>query len=631
MAQTTLETLKKIRYADSLSGWSTETDSTLGRNSIGLKDHGFASNLNKVLEKNNVYIQSGNVGSDIQYYYDTYGNSAGIEDFVTQYNNNIDTLNNQWKTSPLNYTSTGWSDHNQLFSRMYHSRSNPEGDNTNGNIGYDPSLEDLLGSNTWLRNADIYEGDWDSLDESAKASRTHTITLSDGTKAKVGKQWDGKLVLIPDSPEPNPIETPGPDPIKPNPLPTWSPKDVTYKDISKPEKNFDFWSDWLSLTKQALNSTTDAINRWHNNTKKTVALDQADYQIHKDTSNYAQRQQLENTKNQMISASANAAAQVNDPTVRQNIIQQGYEQSSKIADTQNEYYTVAHNWNIQDGTEKANYNNFQDTTVGNTNRGRLHSLRDFFINNNNALSAEKTAIANDYTQAMDASINAVVKTNRQNDQWALEQNLYNTKNRLATQLGEEYRKAYNDLTYNSSAVGNALWNIAHGKYSNNETIAMKYYRDQLTDAELQQIANISSKLLSPQPQALNDGEKALIDKVMALDNEYNKTAFAGLSNERKALDEWRIKNSNWITNWYQDEVANKLKPYITGQYIPIFAKKGAKIDSSIINNTMKLIQKDQENSKKINVEGAKLRLQKLEKELDRIHKTELLILKQIYK
>jgi hypothetical protein len=111
MAQTTLETLKKIRYADSLSGWSTNTDNTLGR-ITDLKDHGFASNLNKVLGKNNDYIQSGNVGSDIQYYYDTYGNSAGIEDFVTQYNNNIDIINNKWKTSPLNYSSTGWSDHN---------------------------------------------------------------------------------------------------------------------------------------------------------------------------------------------------------------------------------------------------------------------------------------------------------------------------------------------------------------------------------------------------------------------------------------------------------------------------------------------------------------------------------------
>jgi hypothetical protein len=132
---------------------------------------------------------------------------------------------------------------------MYHSRSNPEGDNTNGNIGYAASLEDFLGSNTWLRNSDIYEGDWDSLDESAKASRTHTITLSDGKQVKVGKQWDGKLVLIPD-PEPSPApEPPTPDPIKPNLLPTWSPKDITYKDISKPKKDFTFWSDWLSLTK----------------------------------------------------------------------------------------------------------------------------------------------------------------------------------------------------------------------------------------------------------------------------------------------------------------------------------------------------------------------------------------------
>ena len=85
---------------------------------------------------------------------------------------------------------------------MFRNRS----DNSNNvwNIGYDPNLEDIVGSSTWLRRMDRYEKEFDDLSDEEKKSRIHKIDLGDGNFGYVYKKANGDIAVW------NQPETPAP-------------------------------------------------------------------------------------------------------------------------------------------------------------------------------------------------------------------------------------------------------------------------------------------------------------------------------------------------------------------------------------------------------------------------------------
>lgn len=632
MAGITLEQLARVRGADKLTNWSTETDSTYGRQSKGLKHHGFAGDLNKVIELNNAYLQSGNIGKDIQYYYDKYGNNANIDDFITHYNSNISTLNKNWEGDPLEYNDQSWQGHNQLYRKMYHYRSDPNGDESNGNIGYDDSQDHILGSNTWLRNTDNYDKTWADLTDEEKTARTHTITIG-GKQYKVGKDQFGHLVKIDD-----PAPAPEPDP-EPEPDLVPDPEERRYNeyDITTPEKPYKpkfQWHDWLPLGMQLGNNLIGAATTFNNNALQKTPLLQGYRKVHKDTSNYFQRSILEDNKNKMWNQVSSTASKISDPTQRNAMLQQAADSSLQNAIAQGEEFGKAREWNITNATNVSNFNNAQETEIANANHKSNVAAFNTLIANRNEFANKKQTYLNDWIDKTNASYKEAVKGFRQNLQnveletakFNLNKDLYN--------LNAQYDADLFNANYSKDYIGDVLQGIYDGKLGGNDdapTIYDTYYKDYLDATEHAQLEGTLARLNSGAELTAQD--KVIIDKILAIDDEagYNKTQLAKLNNHKQWLgQQYNLAKQNRQLQ-YSDLLKNQSVLLTDQGFNPWSYKKGGKVDTSIINNAFKNFQKEQESARKDTVENAKLRLSKLEKELDRIHEKQIFLLKQIYK
>ena len=629
MAGITLEQLALTRPASSLTGWSTSRNNAYGKAEVGLnqENRGQAGSLESVIAANNRYLQSGNIGNDIQHYYDNYGNSANIDDFITHYNSNIDTLNNSWKKNPLHYNSTGWQGHNQLYKKMYNSRSV-----TGGDIGYSNKLEDYLGSSTWLRNADHYDKAWADLTDEEKAARTHTITIG-GKQYKVGKDQYGRLVKWED-----PAPAPEPDP-EPEPDPVPDPEERRYNeyDITTPEKPYKpkfQWHDWLPLGMQLGNNLIGAATTFNNNALQKTPLLQGYRKVHKDTSNYFQRSILEDNKNKMWNQVSSAASKISDPTQRNAMLQQAADSSLQNAIAQGEEFGKAREWNIVNATNVSNFNNAQENEIANANHKSNVAAFNALIANRNEFANKKQTYLNDWIDKTNASYKEAVKGFRQNLQnveletakFNLNKDLYN--------LNAQYDADLFNANYSKDYIGDVLQGIYDGKLGDNDdapTVYDTYYKDYLNATEHAQLEGTLARL--NRGAELTAQDKVIIDKILAIDDEsgYNKTQLAKLNNHKQWLgQQYNLAKQNRQMQ-YSDLLKNQ-SVLLTDQGLnPWSYKKGGKVDTSIINNAFKNFQKEQESARKDTVENAKLRLSKLEKELDRIHEKQIFLLKQIYK
>ena len=622
MAGITLEQLEQIRRANKLTGWSTTNNNQLGAQDEGLnqQNRGQAGSLDSVIAANNTYLQSGNIGNDIQYYYDNYGNNADIYDFINQYNNNIDTLNKSWETNPLHYNSTGWKNHNQLYKKMYNSRSI-----TGGDIGYSSKLEDLLGSSTWLRNADHYDKSWYALDDAQKAERTHTITIG-GKQYKVGKDQFGHLVKI-DDPESvqdsNHTVTSNENTkeVISNPYDITTPKEPI-----KPKFQ---WHDWVPLGMQMFNNLAATSTIYNNNSLQKTPLLQGYRKVHKDTSNYQERSMLENNQRQMMQTLSKALANTNDPDRRQFILGKMQELSQNTTQ-QAALFNQASQTNAQGATEVANFNNYNENNVANTNMQNNVTAYNNLIQNRNELATKKAYYLNDWIGKTNDSYKEAVKGYRQNLQnidieTAKYNNLINQTN-----LYNQYNADLYNVNYNKDNILSALRHIQKDRIAgeNSPTVRDEYYQD-LDQQDMLQLTQTINRLSSGEQLTMED--KELIDKIIAIDNPYNQKQFAHLDAVKRQLKEdydWHKQLLNFDLSNYMKQQSILLpdQGFIPGRY-----KKGGKVDTSIINNAFKTFQKEQDSARKNSVENAKQRLSKLEKELDRIHEKQIFLLKQIYK
>lgn len=623
----TLEQLERIRKANSLTGWSTTTtNNQYGAQEEGLnqQNRGQAGSLNSVIAANNRYLQSGNITNDIQHYYDNYAKDyTDINDFINYYNSNIDTLNSSWDTNPLHYNAGGWRNHNQLYRKMYNSRSIAGGD-----IGYSDKLEDLLGSSTWLRNADHYDKAWTDLTDEEKAARTHTITIGD-KQYKVGKDQYGHLVKI---------EDPVAETITPTPTPKVENKpglqftDYDIRQYITPEKPKFQWHDWAVHGLNFLGDSGTAATKYYNNSLLRTPLLQGTDLIHKDTSNYFQRATLENNNNKTLSQAAQVASSISDPTQREAVLQQAYESSLQNTLAQNQEFSKANKWNVYNATKIANLNKETKNEIDNKNHQSNVAAYNALITNRNQFATEKNAAFKDWATKTNDSYKEAVKGYRQNLQNIdIETAKFNNYVDLYN-LQQKYNADVFNATYNKDNIKDQLWNIYQGKISSNNdapTVFNTHYANYLTQQDLTQLWSTLNNLENNNQLSVQD--KALIDKIIAIDTDYNKSQFSNLNTLKAQLkDQYDLDKLN---------LQLSLKDYIARQnillsdqgFIPGRYKKGGKVDTSIINNAFKNFQKEQESARKNSVENAKLRLSKLEKELDRIHEKQIFLLKQIYK
>lgn len=179
----------------SLTGWDSSKDASKAGVSITNQNasHGNAGDLSIPFYKNLMYTSQSNlVGQDLQSYYNSAFQRKSLEDYVNGYNANAAKIRGYWDQERA-YRQAGASEHNRLFRNMFGNRSNNSNDVWN--IGYDPKLDDVVGSSTWLRRMDRYEKEFDALSDEEKKARVHKIDLGGGNVGYVYKKANGDIAI----------------------------------------------------------------------------------------------------------------------------------------------------------------------------------------------------------------------------------------------------------------------------------------------------------------------------------------------------------------------------------------------------------------------------------------------------
>lgn len=179
----------------SLTGWDSSKDASKAGVSITNQNasHGNAGDLSIPFYKNLTYTSQSNlVGRDLQSYYNSAFQGKSLEDYVNGYNANAAKIRGYWDQERA-YRQAGASEHNRLFKNMFGNRSNNSNDVWN--IGYDPKLDDVVGSSTWLRRMDRYEKEFDALSDEEKKARIHKIDLGGGNVGYVYKKANGDIAI----------------------------------------------------------------------------------------------------------------------------------------------------------------------------------------------------------------------------------------------------------------------------------------------------------------------------------------------------------------------------------------------------------------------------------------------------
>ena len=179
----------------SLTGWDSSKDASKAGVSITNwnASHGNAGDLSIPFYKNLTYTSQSNlVGQDLQSYYNSAFQGKSLEDYVNGYNANAAKIRGYWDQERA-YRQAGASEHNRLFKNMFGNRSNNSNDVWN--IGYDPKLDDVVGSSTWLRRMDRYEKEFDALSDEEKKARVHKIDLGGGNVGYVYKKANGDIAI----------------------------------------------------------------------------------------------------------------------------------------------------------------------------------------------------------------------------------------------------------------------------------------------------------------------------------------------------------------------------------------------------------------------------------------------------
>lgn len=189
------EWYSKLYKFQNLTGWNNSLNQSLAGPSITNENVGHyrAGDLNEAYTKNNSYTSNPNlVGQDLQSYYDSSFKGKSLDDYVSAYNANAAKIRGYWDQERT-YKQSGAQEHNRLFKNMFGNRS----DNSNNvwNIGYDPKLDDVVGSSTWLRRMDRYEKEFDALSDEEKKARVHKIDLGEGNVGYVYKKANGDIAI----------------------------------------------------------------------------------------------------------------------------------------------------------------------------------------------------------------------------------------------------------------------------------------------------------------------------------------------------------------------------------------------------------------------------------------------------
>lgn len=173
----------------------------------GTYGHNNTQNLQSAYDEQQNYYNTGKIFDDVLTNYNIWkgSNSTGnINDFITYYNQNVDTLRERNKDKLNAQAQTGgWKDFNELFRKMYPSYT----------TGFDNKLIDIIGESTWRRIPNTFNGP-----EKYKDKRTGLLIPEDET-SRVYMDDDGHLYTEDSTTTENPIDQETEQQQKPIPQP----------------------------------------------------------------------------------------------------------------------------------------------------------------------------------------------------------------------------------------------------------------------------------------------------------------------------------------------------------------------------------------------------------------------------
>ena len=179
----------------------------LTKHTTNLKERQSGTNLDYAYFMNDAYANSGqaNKQTDIQNYFNQSPNlkANNLQELINFYNNDIDTLYSPFNNGGFDYTKDDATNHNNLFKKVYGSRSDKTEGGQRWDIGWDANVGTLktAGSATHARRPVNYEKSFeDELIENPEKAKQRVAEVNyNNIKGKVFVDESGKLhVLTPE-------------------------------------------------------------------------------------------------------------------------------------------------------------------------------------------------------------------------------------------------------------------------------------------------------------------------------------------------------------------------------------------------------------------------------------------------
>lgn len=374
------------------------------------------------------------------------------------------------------------------------------------------------------------------------------------------------------------------------------------------------WTDWIPITAQARNKWLSTIRQANLQKQMRFPLQEAPFLQHKITNNYHLRTDIQQNANELRDL---AAFRSNSSDLIQNLDnmykydtqasqienQAEQEKANKFAQETQIAENVA-NTNKQIGAEVANRNTQSNAAAWNN-----------ILNANQQLAAQKAAIANDWIDKIATSYDQNVLDNRLNQQ-AYQRGLIDHAANIAQQ--NAYDEYLNKSDYkNSQAYKSLLAEIAAAGQeaggSGKEIPGLNWadYNDESKrETELERFWNSDSELASHYRtlfgKELEQAEKDLMNKYQLIGR--RKAAYS-------LQLPYRLNNQGF---------------YIPGSFTTPTFRRGGSVIARFIdyqNHT----QRDQHNALKSSQRRSEQRQKTLDKQLDRLSKEQLLLLRSIFK
>ena len=400
----------------------------------------------------------------------------------------------------------------------------------------------------------------------------------------------------------------------------------TYKKYLLPElttpkeSKYPGWSDWIPILAKNTADKISTIKNYNLEKQMQYPLQQASYRDSLVTNNYAQRQELERQKSQLLSRMSLMDESDSTQNLKNRLAVE--DQIEKVNAQQAQLQTEEFNRTSKERQENINWNKQQYAKTANYNASALKAKFNHLLQAQQAKIAKLNNIFDTTVSDLYQNYGEYLKTKRANEAFKTKrQAQYDYSNKLS----ELYRQ-YEDFAknpYNWDKMKNFITDIrndASYQFTNEENnILQANTKNGVLNTQDPQVKQIILKAFNSQhPTAVKYQtlfQDAISSKYKDLD--IQRQVLSGQMNAALlGLDEY-------ITNQWGPNLFALKRPSI------LSAKKGSKLDR--LTKSQEIFQKEQQSVRENSNKRNSLLQRSLEQELGYINQKTLMMLKSVFK